>query len=86
MCQCAQLAAAAGVDDEVVLAAFFHDIGHLYEFAFPEEAVQHMDAVGVAEHENLGAAYLLSKGFSEKIAKLVQSHVPAKRYLTYNFS
>ncbi|MEI9955493.1 MAG: HDIG domain-containing metalloprotein [Ferruginibacter sp.] len=80
------MAAAAGVDDEVVLAAFFHDIGHLYEFAFPEEAVQHMDAVGVAEHENLGAAYLLSKGFSEKIAKLVQSHVPAKRYLTYNFS
>ena len=37
MCQCAQLAQAAGADDDVVLAAFFHDIGHLCEFAFPEK-------------------------------------------------
>jgi len=85
MCQCAQLAAASGADDEVVLAAFLHDIGHLCEFAFPEKKPGHMDDAGVIDHENLGASYLLSKGFSEKIAKLVQSHVQAKRYLTYNF-
>ena len=29
MSQAAQLALAEGYDDEVVLAAFFHDIGHL---------------------------------------------------------
>lgn len=85
MCQCAQLAAASGAEDDVILAAFFHDIGHLCEFAFPEKKVDHMDNVGVVDHERLGAEYLLSKGFSEKIAKLVQSHVAAKRYLTYHY-
>ena len=85
MCQCAQLAEADGADDDVILAAFFHDIGHLCEFAFPEKKFEHMDNVGVVDHESLGAGYLLSKGFSEKIAKLVQSHVAAKRYLTYHY-
>jgi 2-amino-1-hydroxyethylphosphonate dioxygenase (glycine-forming) len=85
MCQCAQLAEAAGADDDVILAAFLHDIGHLYEAAFPDKKVLRMDNVGIFNHENLGATYLLSKGFSEKIAKLVQSHVAAKRYLTYRF-
>jgi phosphonate degradation associated HDIG domain protein len=85
MCQCAQLAEAAGADDDVILAAFFHDIGHLCEFAFPEKKIQHMDNAGIVDHENLGAAYLLSLGFSEKIASLVKSHVAAKRYLTYHY-
>ena len=85
MCQCAQLAEAAGADDEVILAAFFHDVGHLCEFAFPERKIEHMDNVGVVDHEKLGAEYLLSKGFSGRIAKLVQSHVAAKRYLTYHY-
>jgi 2-amino-1-hydroxyethylphosphonate dioxygenase (glycine-forming) len=84
MCQCAQLAEASGAEDDVILATFFHDIGHLCEFAFPEKRIEHMDNVGVVDHEKLGAAYLLSKGFSKKIAKLVQSHVMAKRYLTYH--
>jgi 2-amino-1-hydroxyethylphosphonate dioxygenase (glycine-forming) len=85
MCQCAQLAQAAGADDDVVLAAFFHDIGHLCEFAFPEKKLLHMDDCGIIDHEKLGADYLRSIGFSEKIAKLVRSHVAAKRYLTYHF-
>jgi 2-amino-1-hydroxyethylphosphonate dioxygenase (glycine-forming) len=84
MCQCAQLAEAAGADNDVVLAAFFHDIGHLCEFAFPERKILHMDNCGIIDHEKLGAEYLLSRGFSEKIAKLVKSHVAAKRYLTYH--
>ncbi len=85
MCQCAQLAEESGADDDVVLAAFFHDIGHLCEFVFPEKKLQHMDNAGIIDHEKLGADYLRNIGFSEKIAKLVQSHVEAKRYLTYQF-
>jgi len=80
MCQCAQLAEEGGFDDEVILAAFFHDIGHLLEHVMPAEQ---MDGFGVIEHEEMGAEYLRQKGFSEKIAKLVAAHVPAKRYLTY---
>lgn len=85
MCQCAQLAEAAGADEEVILAAFFHDIGHLYAFAFPETKMQHMDGVGIVDHEKLGYTFLINNGFSKKIALLVQSHVQAKRYLTYKY-
>ncbi len=85
MCQCAQLAEENGADDEVVLAAFFHDIGHLCEFAYPDRKMEHMDNAGIVDHEKLGADYLRNFGFSEKIAKLIQSHVDAKRYLTYKF-
>src|SRR4051812_8322219 len=80
MSQAAQLAEAEGFDDEVILAAFFHDIGHLCEHIMP---VQQMDGFGVVDHEQLGGNYLREKGFSEKISKLVASHVNAKRYLTY---
>lgn len=79
MCQCAQLAEKEGYDTEVILAAFFHDIGHLCEHI---TKVELMDGYGVVDHEKLGADYLRQKGFSEKIAKLVASHVEAKRYLT----
>lgn len=78
--QAAELAEEEGYDDEVILAAFFHDIGHLAEFIMP---VEQMDGKGVADHEKIGADFLREKGFSEKICRLVQSHVEAKRYLTY---
>ena len=42
-----------------------------------------MDHFGVIDHEKLGANYLLEKGFSPSIASIVESHVAAKRYLTY---
>jgi len=85
MCQCAQLAEEAGAGEEMILAAFFHDIGHLYAFAYPEKELQHMDDCGIVDHEKLGADYLLEKGFNSKIASLVASHVNAKRYLTYKY-
>jgi 2-amino-1-hydroxyethylphosphonate dioxygenase (glycine-forming) len=85
MCQCAELAEASGVDRDTVLAAFFHDIGHLCEFAKPEDSLQHMDRFGIVDHEKLGGDYLRSKGFSENIAKMVASHVEAKRYLTFKY-
>jgi 2-amino-1-hydroxyethylphosphonate dioxygenase (glycine-forming) len=83
MCQAAQLAEAEGYDEEVVLAAFFHDIGHLCEHIMP---VEHMDSYGIVDHESLGSDFLREKGFSEKIARLVESHVAAKRFLTYKYS
>ena len=82
MDQCAQLARQSGYDDEVVLAAFFHDIGHFCEHIMP---VEHMDGFGIVDHEKLGADFLRAQGFSEKIASLVQNHVQAKRYLTWKY-
>ena len=77
MSQAAQLALDEGCDDEVVLAAFFHDIGH-----FCGEEAQNMGGYGVVSHERLGADYLRRAGFSERVARLVEYHVQAKRYLT----
>jgi phosphonate degradation associated HDIG domain protein len=82
MCQCAMLAEEEGYGDEIILAAFFHDIGHLCEHIMP---VQQMDGYGVVDHEKLGAGFLFSYGFSENIASLVRNHVQAKRYLTYRY-
>jgi 2-amino-1-hydroxyethylphosphonate dioxygenase (glycine-forming) len=83
MCQAAELAEAEGYPEDVILAAFFHDIGHFCEHIMP---VQQMDGFGIVDHEKLGADFLRSKGFSENIASLVQNHVQAKRYLTYHSS
>ena len=80
MCQCAQLAQKGNYDDEVILAAFCHDIGHLCEHIMD---VEYMDDFGIVDHEKIGADYLSAKGFSERLTKLVASHVDAKRYLTY---
>src|ERR1700734_2464497 len=70
MSQAAVLAAADGYDDEVVLAAFFHDIGHLCA-----DDAESMDGMGNIDHEKLGADYLRNLGFSDRLASLVQSHV-----------
>jgi len=82
MSQAAALAEEEGYDDEVILAAFFHDIGHL---CAEEGEAESMDGMGNVDHEKLGAEYLSEKGFSERIAALVQGHVLAKRYLTYKY-
>jgi phosphonate degradation associated HDIG domain protein len=82
MAQAAALAEAEGYDDEVVLAAFFHDIGHLCAAG---SQVESMGGMGAMNHERLGSSYLLALGFSERIAMLVQSHVVAKRYLTFKY-
>lgn len=82
MSQAAQLAEEEGYDDEVILAAFFHDIGHL---CADEDETESMDGLGNIDHEKLGADYLLELGFSERLANLVEGHVIAKRYLTYKY-
>lgn len=78
--QCAQLAEQAGADEETVVAAFLHDIGHLLP---PELAGGYMDGYGTVDHERLGADYLRERGFSEKVAQLIEHHVNAKRYLVF---
>jgi phosphonate degradation associated HDIG domain protein len=81
MSQAAILAEEEGFEDEVILAAFFHDIGHLCA----DEHAASMDGFGNVDHEQLGADYLRERGFSERLATLVESHVIAKRYLTYKY-
>ncbi len=98
MVQAAQLAEQQGFDEEVILAAFLHDIGHISEAAKEENekfsghgagrtnghpADHHrMGGFGIKDHEELGAEFLQKRGFSKKIVRLVESHVEAKRYLT----
>ena len=82
MVQSAQIAAHNGFDDDVVLAAFLHDIGHICVSAFPSNS---MDGFGIVDHEKIGADYLRNERFSQKVAKLVESHVAAKRYLTFKY-
>lgn len=82
MSQAAVLAEEEGFEDEVILAAFFHDIGHL---CAEDGNAASMDGFGNVDHEQLGADYLRERGFSERLATLVESHVIAKRYLTYKY-
>ena len=82
MSQSAELAMRGGYDDEVILAAFFHDIGHLCAINDPS---MNMGGYGVMRHEKIGADFLRLKGFPERVAKLVENHVQAKRYLTCKY-
>lgn len=81
--QAGMIAHAWGYEDELVLAAFLHDIGHLAPLDFPPEKVSHMGDYGVDQHDLLGADYLSKKGFSAKIQATVRNHVAAKRYLCH---
>src|SRR5215831_11597843 len=80
MVQAAQLAEEKGYDEEVILAAFLHDIGHICVSA---QGSNEMDGFGIKDHEEVGADFLQEKGFSKRLIRLVESHVQAKRYLTW---
>lgn len=82
MCQAAALAEEEGYGEDVILAAFFHDIGHLCEFVIP---VAKMGGAGVADHEKIGSGFLRERGFPEAVCRLIGSHVEAKRYLTARY-
>ncbi len=79
MCQSAELARSGGYDDEVILAAFFHDIGYLIH----SQNKDTMGNYGRTNHEKEAGAFLRRMGFSERVAQLAEQHVNAKRYLTY---
>lgn len=78
MCQAAERAEEQGNDDEVILGALFHDIGHFCSDYADEED---MGGLGHISHDKVGADYLRDRGFSERIAGIVENHVEAKRYL-----
>ncbi|MGB0712874.1 MAG: HD domain-containing protein [Gammaproteobacteria bacterium] len=76
--QCGRLALDDGYDDEVVIAAFLHDIGHLLVEELPPERREG----AILRHQEVGADFLRELEFSERVAKLVETHVDGKRYLT----
>ena len=78
--QTALLAQKEGYEDDVILAAFFHDIGHF----LPNK--NEMNGLGNISHEVAGANFLYKNGFSNRIALLVRNHVEAKRYLTFKYA
>lgn len=80
MFQAAELAGQQGYDEEIILAAFLHDIGHI---CVSNAAVKQMNGFGTMDHEEVGATFLKERGFSKKLVRLVESHVEAKRYLTW---
>jgi predicted HD phosphohydrolase len=67
--QCAaQLSEVAPDDDELIVAGLVHDIGHRLQPAHP------------VEHGKVAADAVRSL-FGDRVANLVELHVPAKRYL-----
>lgn len=79
MQQAAWHAQQAGADEELILAAFFHDLGHICAAVNAPQ----MDGLGVIDHEYIGGRFLQELGFSERVASLVSLHVQAKRYLCW---
>lgn len=68
--QCAARALDDDADDELVLAAALHDIGHSPLLGGP----------GVADHSKLAGDWLRPR-FGERVAWLAGAHVAAKRHL-----
>ena len=80
--QSAYLAEHIRPDDwEFIIAALFHDVGHIIPSTLDDCIPEQMNNLGVMSHENRGANYLLQLGYTQRIAYLVASHVNAKRYL-----
>lgn len=69
--QCAALARRNRADDELVLAALLHDIGHLAVASEDAETLHH-------GHHGAG---LLRPYVPQRVAWLIEHHVVAKRYL-----
>jgi len=81
--QCAELAAGAGSDEEMILACLLHDVGR---YAVAQEDVsdtlEQVAARGAGRrgHHDAGAD-LIAPYVPERVAFLVRAHADAKRYL-----
>ena len=76
MLQAAALAEARGMDDEIIVAALLHDIGHLVT----ERGAFGMEDTEDRYHEETGAK-VLQGCLPPVIVDCVRCHVAAKRYL-----
>ena len=81
MIQAAMLAEKDNQSPRIILAALFHDIGHL--LGLENKTYETMGNVGVKNHEKLGRQFLENHGIPEPIPFLVEKHVNAKRYLCF---
>lgn len=81
--QAGLIAQERGCDDELILAAFLHDIGHLYPLEREQTEFEKMGKYGIEAHDKWGGDFLKQCGFSDRIVATVQNHVIAKRYLCY---
>jgi 2-amino-1-hydroxyethylphosphonate dioxygenase (glycine-forming) len=71
--QSASWAERAGADEETIVAALLHDIGHLLE------GDRH-DEIGVIDHDSVAERWLTERKFPARLIRLVRGHVDAKRY------
>ena len=80
--QCAALARASGADDDLVLAALLHDVGHLAggsgSLSEPGLSAAHETP---HRHHGQHAARLIGPYVPERVAWIIEHHVVAKRYL-----
>lgn len=74
--QCADCAIDDGADDALVVAALFHDIGHLLDGGHAVTGRLEADD----RHQLVGARFL-RRYFGPEVAAPVANHVEAKRYL-----
>ena len=70
-------------DKELIAAALLHDVGHLLGIKHNLPRMKSEDSIdlGAVNHEVLGAQWLRELGFPDRVTRLVQFHVNAKRYL-----
>lgn len=80
--QCAALAKKAGADDDLVLAALLHDVGHLAGGAgrLSEPGLSSAQETP-HHHHGAHAARLIGPYVPERVAWVIEHHVVAKRYL-----
>ncbi|MEO0896537.1 MAG: HD domain-containing protein [Bacteroidota bacterium] len=81
--QAGLIAKKKGLDEEMILAAFLHDIGHLTPILMQETEVGRMGEFGMEQHDLIGEEFLKNNGFSPKVLATVRNHVDAKRYLCF---
>ena len=72
-----------GYDEELILSAFLHDVGHLYPLELEDSTFEKMGEYGIEQHDKWGAVLLEKLGFSARLIAPVKNHVDAKRYLCY---
>ncbi len=66
MIQCAKQAQDEGYDDDVVLAALFHNIGYLIK-------MQRDKTLGTIGFENISADYIEKCGFNKRIVDIIRN-------------